>query len=283
MMADKAVAGSPVHDPAIKTNESAAPADARDRRSLGLAGSPNFRDAGGYAAGSRGHLRWGQLFRSGHLAYLTDAERQRIAGLQLDLVIDLRRSAERELEPSRLPEGVPVYGADITPGSENSAIYADSTQLGGARAMFDFMCDINREFVRSQTAIYREVFAALLDSGAERVLVHCAAGKDRTGFAVAMLQCALDVATQDVEADYLLSRRYYLPEEQLGRVRAQYAVDHLSDADLLPMMRAEPAYLQAAFAAIESAWTNLDDYLQRGLGLDEAARNELRRRFVRCR
>ena len=256
------------------------PRSSDGQRALGLAGSPNFRDAGGYAAGTRGRMHWGRLYRSGHLAYLTTGDRERLAALDLDLVIDLRRADERDLEPSALPEGVAFHGADITPGSQASAIYADSTRLGGARAMFDFMCDINREFVRSQTGTYREIFAALLDSGAERVLVHCSAGKDRTGFAIAMLQMALDVAVRDIEADYMLSRRYYLPEEQLERVRAKYAVDHLSDTDLLPMMRADPAYLQAAFAAIDEAWESRDAYLRRGLGLADAERRELRRRFV---
>jgi protein-tyrosine phosphatase len=250
------------------------------RRALGLAGSPNFRDAGGYGAGVDGRMRWGRLFRSGHLAELTTADRERLAGLGLDLVIDLRRADERDLEPSSLPGGIALYGVDITPGSQASAIYADTTQLGGAEAMFEFMCEINREFVRSQTATFREVFAALLDSGAERVLVHCSAGKDRTGFAIAMLQCALGVAAADIEADYLLSRRYYLPEPQLDRVRARYAVDHLSDADLMPLLRTEPAYLRAAFAAIDEAWDSRDAYLRRGLGLADAERRELRRRFV---
>jgi protein-tyrosine phosphatase len=254
--------------------------DPSETRALGLAGSPNFRDAGGYVSREGGRLHWGRLFRSGHLAYLTDEDSERVSALELQLVVDLRRSDERAREPSRLPAGVPLIGADITPGSQASAIYSDSTQLGGSGAMFEFMCDVNREFVRSQTQTFREVFAALLDSGAERVLFHCSAGKDRTGFAISMLQLALGVALDDVEADYLLSRRYYLAEEQLERVRAKYPVDRLSDDDLLPMLRAEPDYLQAALAAIDEQWPSVDDYLARGLGLDAGARRELRRRFV---
>jgi len=273
--------GQPQAGGAATDTHTARPSDGQ--RVLGLAGSPNFRDAGGYAAGKRGQMHWGRLYRSGHLACLTAEDRRRLASLGLDLVVDLRRPDERDLEPSALPEGIAFHGADITPGSQASAIYADSTQLGGGRAMFDFMCDINREFVRSQTETYREVFAVLLDSGAERVLVHCSAGKDRTGFAVAMLQRALGVAVSDIEADYMLSRRYFLPEEQLERLRAKYAVEHLSDEDLLPMMRVEPAYLQAALTAIDESWESHDAYLRHGLGLADAERRELRRRFVHDR
>jgi protein-tyrosine phosphatase len=249
-------------------------------RALGLAGSPNFRDAGGYRSAHGGALHWRRLFRSGHLAYLTAEDEARLGELGLELVIDLRRDDERELEPSRLPAGASLVGAKITPGSQASAIYADATQLGGAAAMYDFMCEINREFVLSQSDAFAEVFAQLLDSGAERVLFHCSAGKDRTGFAIAMLQLALGVSPDDVAADYSLSSRYYLPEEQLPRVRVKYAVDHLSDEDLMPMMRSDPAYLQAALAAIESEWMDLEVYLREGLRLDEPERRELRRRFL---
>lgn len=264
----------------MNSSSSFASGDTADReRTLGFAGSPNFRDAGGYAVDG-GTLHWGRLFRSGHLAALSSEEQERLRALELALVVDLRRADERDWEPSRLPPGTAVHGADITPGSHTSAIYADSTQLGGAEAMHRFMCDINREFVRSQTGVYREVFAALLDSGADRVLFHCAAGKDRTGFAIAMLQAALGVSTDDIEADYLLSGQYFLVEEQIDRIRAKYAVNHLGDADLAPMMHTDLAYLRSALDEISVGWGDTDVYLEEGLGLGLAERRELRRRFV---
>lgn len=253
--------------------------DAARTRAIGLSGAPNFRDAGGYAVDG-GRLGWGRLYRSGHLACLTPADEAVLADLGLDLVIDLRRADERDLEPSRLPAGIAVLDAQITPGSQASAIYGDATRLGGAQAMFDFMCDINREFVASQSGHFAAVFARLLASDARRVLVHCSAGKDRTGFAVAMLQLALGAALEDIEADYLLSARYYRPRDHLDRVRAKYPVDHLSDNDLLPMMRTERAYLHAALEAIDEAWVSRDAYLREALGFGDAERRELRRRFV---
>jgi protein-tyrosine phosphatase len=248
-------------------------------RHLGLAGSPNFRDAGGYA-GEGGVMAWGRVFRSGHLANLSDADRERVAALELRLIFDLRREDERQMEPSWLPQGVTVVGANITPGSQRSAIYSDSTTLSGAEGMFQFMCDINREFVESQTETYKDIFAQLLASDARRVLFHCSAGKDRTGFAVAVLQMALGVSPEDIEADYLLSRNYYLPQDQLPRARKKYPVDHLSDADLLPMMQTELDYLHSALAAMDRLYGDKSRYLSDGLGLGEQERRELRRRFM---
>ena len=98
--------------------------------------------------------------------------------------------------------------------------------------------------------------------------------------AIAMLQLALGVSEADIEADYALSRRYYLAHEQLPRVREKYRVDHLSDADLMPMMLANTDYLHAALEAIGQAWDSREQYLEEGLGLDAAALRELKRRFL---
>ncbi|MFK7828194.1 MAG: tyrosine-protein phosphatase [Congregibacter sp.] len=250
-------------------------------RLVGLEGSPNFRDAGGYASSDGEILSRGNIFRSGHLAQLTDADTQRLAALRLELICDLRREDEQRHEPSIIPAGAELMSAPITPGSQSSAIYADATQLGGVQSMFDFMCDINREFVESQSDNYRAVFGRLLESCATRVLFHCSAGKDRTGFVVAMLQLALGVSQADIEADYLLSRLYYLPEEQIARVRIKYPVDHLSDEALLPMMSADIRYLHSALDAVDRHYPSRDAFLQMALGLGVSERRELRRRFVR--
>lgn len=271
-------------DKSIKSNpneslEGGGIAGADARRHVGLSGSPNFRDAGGYACDA-GVMAWGRVFRSGHLAALSESDRERLAALNLSMIVDLRRVDEREMEPSWLPGAVTVVSANITPGSQSSVIYANPSALDGAKNMYDFMCDINREFVESQTDVFKDVFAQLLSSDAQRVLFHCSAGKDRTGFAVAVLQLALGVALSDIEQDYLLSRDYYLPEAQISRVRQKYPVDHLSDADLLPMMQTELDYLRAGLSAMESSHGAVDRYLREGLGLGERERRELRRRFV---
>lgn len=249
-------------------------------RVLGLKGSPNFRDAGGYATTAGDPMRWGHVFRSGHLADLDPDDCQRFAELNIALVCDLRRQDEQRAEPSSLPANVDVISADITPGSQASVIYSDARKLAGPGAMFEFMCEINREFVASQSDSYRAVFDYLLESGADRVLFHCSAGKDRTGFAVAILHLALGVSSEDIEADYLLSRHYYKPEDQLDRVRAKYPVDHLSDAELMPMMITELDYLNSALRAMEDLHGSADRYLESGLGLGPAELRELRRRFL---
>jgi protein-tyrosine phosphatase len=249
------------------------------RRDLGLVGSPNFRDFGGYRA-AHGSLRWGRLFRSGHLAALQPEDGERLAALGLQLVVDLRRHDECRHEPSQLPQGVPIHHANINPGSQANALFGEGGTIDSGEAMFAFMCDINRQFVQSQCVTFAAVFAALLDSGAERVLFHCSAGKDRTGFAVAMLRLALGVSREDVYADYLLSARYFDPLREVHRVRGKYRLDHLDDAQLMPLLSVETAFLDAAFETIDAQYDSTDAFLAQGLGLDAAARRELARRFI---
>ena len=263
----------PAPSPAI------APAADTGQRVLGLAGCPNFRDAGGYATGGGQRMHWRRLFRSGHLAHLSDAELGAVEDLALELIVDLRRPDEQAREPSRVPGNARVLAAGITPGSQGSAIYSNSRAIDGGDAMFRFMCDINRQFVESQSENYRAIFAELLDSGATRVLFHCSAGKDRTGFAIAMLHLALDVPEEQLREDYLLSGRYYDPVVELPRSRRKYRVDHLTDEQLLPMLRVEDAYLDSALDAIRDSFGDSATYLAEGLGLDAAARRELRARF----
>lgn len=253
------------------------------RRSLALDASPNFRDAGGYRTQSGEPVAWGRIFRSGHLANLSGADRARLAALDLDLVCDFRRPDEQQREPSELPQGVSLLNAPVTPGSQGKTIYANLNQRdkeSSEGAMFDFMCAINREFVVSQHESFRQVFVRLLASGAERVLFHCSAGKDRTGFAIAMLHMALGVSERDVESDYLLTSRYYIPEQHISYIRSKYPVDHLDDTALLPMLRADIAYLRSAFKSIDSRFASRDVFLESALGLGVEEREELRRRFL---
>ncbi|MEM1141146.1 MAG: tyrosine-protein phosphatase [Pseudomonadota bacterium] len=247
-------------------------------RHLGVPGSPNFRDAGGYPTHS-GTVAWRRIFRSGHLASLSLTEQERLAGLGIELIVDLRRADERAQESGVLP-GAKVITAEITPGSAASAIYTDSSRLTGAAAMRSFMRDINRQFVLSQSEVFAEVFRSLIASGARSVLFHCSAGKDRTGYAIALLHAILGVRKDDLEADYMLSSRYFVPEQQIMRIRRKYPVNHLDDVSLHPMLATDPTYLQTAFSEIESEYGGFERYVSDALLLTEEDCQVLKDRFV---
>ncbi|MEQ8264793.1 tyrosine-protein phosphatase [Pseudohaliea sp.] len=249
-------------------------------RGLGLPGGVNFRDFGGYRAADGRRVRWGYLFRSGNLSRLTEEAQGMFAGLGIDVVCDFRREDEQASDPSRLPAETRRINLAITPGSQGSALYGGRHRLTGAEAMAEAMRDINREFVRSQSDRYAALFGHLLAPGNERFLVHCAAGKDRTGFAAALVLFALGVPRETVLQDYLLTRHYFDPARELARVREKYDMHHLEDDTLLPMLQVDESYLGAALAAIEEDYGSVEAYLEAALGVGPAERAALAARYL---
>ena len=247
-------------------------------RGMGLEGARNFRDFGGYPTRSGRKVGWGHFYRSGSLSTLSSGDVKMLARLDIELVCDLRREDEQTRDPSRLPcheRPARVLSLPITPGSQASALYDDARSLDSRNAMFAFMVQINREFVHSQSEHFARMFAAILEERPRSLLVHCAAGKDRTGFAAALILAALGVPEDLILRDYLLTRHYFDPWQELPRVRANYRVDHLVDESLLPMLAVDEAYLRAAFAAIDESHGGMPYYLHKCLGIGGAERRAL--------
>jgi protein-tyrosine phosphatase len=250
-------------------------------RKLGMQGTPNFRDFGGYRTADGRQVKWGYLYRSGQLSGLTDQDLALLASLELDLICDFRREDEQQASPSRLPDtGAPhVVSLPITPGSNQAALAPGALDLGGSQAMFDFMVDINRDFVESQTDTYARMFREILAKPDARFLVHCAAGKDRTGFAAALMLLVLGVPVEQVMQDYMLTNRFYHPQDEVARLRVKYAMEDVAEEAVLPMLEVHEAYLARGLAAIE-AYGEVDKYLADMLGIGNAERDELRRRYL---
>jgi protein-tyrosine phosphatase len=251
-------------------------------RRFGLDGAPNFRDYGGYRNTDGQQVKWGYLFRSGQLSKLSDSDVETIASLGLDLICDFRREEEQQNDPSRLPtERTPlIVSLPIDPGSNSAALSQVDLDSFSRQAMYDFMVDINRDFAEDQTAVYSRMFREILAQEDARFLVHCAAGKDRTGFAAALVLLALGVSEEVIMQDYLLTHRYFLPQQELQRIRTKYQMDNLNTDSILPMLEVHEAYLDRALAAIRAEYENPLDYLEQKLGVGTAERKELRRRYL---
>ena len=250
-------------------------------RKLGMRGTPNFRDFGGYLTGDGRRVKWGYLFRSGQLSGLSDEDVELLASLGLDLVCDFRRVEEQESEPSRFPLRRPrVASLPIVPGSNSRVLEDVEVHLDSPQAMFDFMVEINRDFAVDQADTYARMFREILDIEDARILVHCAAGKDRTGFAAAIILLALGVPRPVVMRDYMLTARFYDPLSELDRLRQKYGMEGMEAASVLPMLEVHEDYLARALQVIEQDYDSLETYLGEALGLGASDLAELRRRYV---
>jgi len=252
-------------------------------RALLLTGVHNMRDYGGYAC-ALGRLKGKLLFRSGDHVNASDADLVRIDELGLVTVIDLRAAAERRAAPCRRS---PAFAAEVVCASDDTsgmAPHLQAAQLASQQAMDVSLAHvemINRyrgmPYRPALQHVFRGYFQAVANSCGPS-LVHCAAGKDRTGLAVALLHLALGVHRDDVIHDYMLTNTTAGAERQLTEgaelVRAIYGQD-VSDAVVTALMGVDESYIEAAFLAIETKSGSLDHYLSEVLGVDAAMRERL--------
>ena len=146
--------------------------------------------------------------------------------------------------------------------------------------MFDFMVDINRDFALVQSAAYRVMFEEILAVDDARFLVHCAAGKDRTGFAAAIILLALGVPETVVMRDYLLSQQFFVPENEIAYIREKYDMQAATDEMLMPVLEVHEDYLAMALNTINEAYPSFEAYLEQALGVGEPELAELRSRYI---
>jgi len=235
-------------------------------RLLPLNGASNFRDLGGYAGANGRSVRWRRLFRSDHLGELTAQDVAQLSTLGLARVCDFRGREERLPRACALP-GVAVHALSIEP----TVVQGMQSLLAQGRALTPqatvaLMEQTYRDFVLHNSPRFAELFAYLLDDDVPLVF-HCTAGKDRTGFAAALILSALGVPSPVVMQDYLLTNDFYRQPAAAGGFASQEVLDVL--------WRVQPAFLQAAMQVVESEYGSLDAYLERAIGLGPLQRQRL--------
>lgn len=258
---------------------------------LRLEGVRNFRDLGGMPAEGGRAIRRGVLFRSGHFGCASAADRQKLDGFGARF-IDLRQTWEAEIEDADSPlyqgtasSSLPAEGGRGQDASlwtairrgqaEQAAAIVAEAEAGAEEAMIRlYSADI-----ADDPAPYAGFVASLVHGGLPAV-VHCSAGKDRTGWAIAVLLTALGTPEAAIVEDYTLSS---LPSNQyVLRTPAGRAVpiDGTTKNRLDPLMEARPAYLEAAWESVERTWGSRNSYLEHGLGITPPVLTALRTRLL---
>jgi protein-tyrosine phosphatase len=243
----------------------------RFTRSLNLHGASNFRDLGGYHGHEGRQVRWRRLFRSDHLAALTEQDKAVLSEVGLRRVFDFRGVTERMSAVCALP-GATVHSLPIEP---TVVAWLDAQLQAGrpptAQDTARLMRETYRAFASDNRQRYRELFGHLLASDAPLVF-HCTAGKDRTGFAAMLVLLALGVARGVAQEDYLLTNTHFKHQPDPGNrlpVEVQ-AVLH----------RVQEDFLEAAMDVVDQDFGGAGGYLQRGLGLDAADLARLRELYL---
>jgi protein-tyrosine phosphatase len=180
-------------------------------RLVSLEGAQNFRDLGGYPAADGRQVRWGVVFRSDSLSALTEGDLERLDALGLRLVCDFRGDAEVSEEPNRLAGRAsvrywhrPLGDTNVQPAEWRRRF--ESGELGDIDA--EWLTRSDRGMIDGSALDLAAVFRALASADAVPAVLHCTAGKDRTGVAVALLLLVLGVPRDCVIEDYALTGHF---------------------------------------------------------------------------
>ena len=264
-----------------------------DSRVIAFSGIHNFRDYGGYGVAGGGRLKRGVLWRSGQHHGASEADLDRLSGLDIATVFDLRSAVERASHPCRRPAGfaAKVLTIEEPPASASTrqlsaAPHVAAAQTPGGRDAEGMKRLLAHSYAtipfRPALVAAMRRYLALLAQDARPSLIHCMAGKDRTGFAVAMLHRAVGVHRDDVMADYLLTNSAGDVEARIvaGGEVVMARSGPVAPEALRVLMGVEPEYLESAFAGIAERHGSEDAYLRDVLGADEPLRERLRQSLL---
>jgi protein tyrosine/serine phosphatase len=255
-------------------------------RHLALEGVDNFRDFGDYRAAGGRRLKGGLLYRSASHGRATPADLAAIDALGLATIVDLRRKSERLRDPSLRHASFAATIIDNDLGEEEADSWHEHIRASdlSAASFRGYLMDYYRAapFKARHLDLFARYFRALATAGGP-VLIHCAAGKDRTGILAALTHHLAGVHADDIVADYLLTndpRRLVRRMPMVAAAIEEVAGRAPGEDALRIALGVEPAYLDAAFEAMREAFGGPDAYLEQALGVDGALRERLERRLL---
>lgn len=253
------------------------------RTVISLSLAPNFRDVGPLPVVGGGTLRPGMLYRSEAVLDPAPEDAAQIRGLGIRLVFDLRSGAEAVRAPNRFfeQEAIERHNLDLLSGfaRDNNPwveLRNDPTRHGAAALMHALYAGMPRAALSHLPRLFKGALG-----GGVPLLVHCTAGKDRTGFIVAALLAALEVEPEAIMDDYMASagRKTEVAREATRHMARSYVGGEIGQDALEELMGVKRSYLAASFAAINADFGGIDAYLAQ-VGLDPVARAALRASLI---
>jgi len=252
-------------------------------RVLPLSGVHNFRRFGGYEA-SGGALVSDRLYRSGQFSRATPDDHAMLDALNIRIVADLRRPREREAEPSHWPEreGVRVLASDHAGHDEPPHLVFLRESDMSLDSIRTFMTQTYKRlpFDPGNQSVFRAGFEALAEAGNDDgFVVHCAAGKDRTGIFCAFLLMELGVDAGVAKDDYLMTNTavdYDRLVPHYAKMIRKGLGKEVGDKEMRAFLGVDADYLTAAMEAVGDPRV----YLREELGLSESVLAALRDRLT---
>lgn len=218
----------------------------------------NFRDLGGYFTNDESQIKWGSIYRSGHLSNSNLFDQDKIKRLGIKTIIDLRTEADRKARPYFI--NVPKINIPIESGDFITIKDTILKENFNRSETILYMQNAYKEIVENNKEKYAEMFDVLLDKNNYPVLISSHLGKDRAGIASALLLYALGVPEYIIEEDYLASNNYIDPKKTI--TFSEPLTESLQEA-MTALFSANRAYLGFAFDYIRETYGSIDNYLEK--------------------
>ena len=238
----------------------------------------NFRDFGGYKTKNGARLKAGLLYRSGDLSRATDTDLEHLHSLGIKTICDLRSEGERQMQPDRIPEAKPFtfFNIPMRPIVDYHArsLHRLFSLMFGSERRTDYVA-VSYQAYRDYATRYLPQLKALFQriSNPENlpVLIHCSAGKDRTGVVSSLIQLVLGVPFESAMDDYLKTNgNLNAYKEDVFRKLSKLGYFGIPWKKLYaPLFAARTDFLNAALEQVKEEFGAVDEWFQRGLGFSE--------------
>jgi protein-tyrosine phosphatase len=224
---------------------------AERQRHLTLAGTYNVRDVGGYATTDGRTTRWRTLLRADSLHRLAPDGQQALLDLGLRTIVDLRRPGEVARYPNTLATAPALRYLQVS-------LNNDAPE---ARAKFPTLPEVYRGILDTAAAQLGTIVATLAAPGALPGLIHCQAGKDRTGIVIALLLGAVGVPHETIVADYARSADH-LAGEFTERSRRRAIADGVDWGQYQQLLLSPAEFMIDVLASLDEAHGGVRGYLR---------------------
>jgi protein-tyrosine phosphatase len=220
-------------------------------RHLPLAMSYNIRDVGGYATADGGRVRWRRLLRADGLHRLTPEAQEELIRQGIATIVDLRWPAELITAPN-------VFAGSTRVRYQHLPVWDDTVP---PTALPRSNIETYRQMLDSRAPAFRAIVAALAAPGGLPAVVHCAAGKDRTGVVVALALAVVGVPDETIVEDYVLSNHYLANGGYYDEVRQRVLARGESWAEVEPLLHCAPEHMAQTLAYLEGRYGGAERYL----------------------
>ncbi len=243
----------------------------------GLKQTRNLRDVGDLSNDFGLQVRSGRLFRMGKLYGFSKEEMTVIRTLGVSDIIDLRSESERKAQPDPPIEGIENHHIDMSAGKLGLdhviSIYREAAENPGTVDAHEYILESYRELPQQCTEeVYRCI--ELITSKPEGVyLIHCAGGKDRTGFLTATILGAVGVPDEGILHDFLRSKKSaqedaQILERYLKRFRDSFGIE-IPPEVAAPFLTVSEEALLGMLELVKHSYGGFLPYMRKGVGISE--------------